>query len=105
MTGKTDIYGVWWQTTAPTMPAKRSTPNTECTGVQYFDIYYISLPGEERKPYSAALAEQFDRAGAVDWTTRSFKADKVNVVQGIVTQHGHGVNDAQLAKMSERFDL
>ena len=84
MTGTTNIYGLWWQTTAPTAPTKRST-NTGCSGVQNFDIHYISLPGEERKPYSASVTDILNNAGAVDWTARSFNADKVNIVQDIIS--------------------
>jgi len=100
--GKNDIYGIYWQTTKPTGPLRRSLV-TECNGVQHFDIHYISIPGEDRKPYSAAVVEQFNHADAVDWTTRSFKADKVNVVQDIIA-HGQGLNDDQLAAISERLN-
>ena len=99
MTGTTNIYGLWWQTAAPTAPTKRST-NTGCSGVQDFDIHYISLPGEERKPYSALVADKFNSAGVVDWTTRSFNADKINIVQDIISQHGQGLSTAQLAAIS-----
>lgn len=99
-TGTNDIFGTYWTAAS----SKRSALTTECNGVQHFDIYNIAFPGKERKPYSAALAEQFSHVDAVDWTTRTFKADKVDVVQDIITQHGHGLTDAQLAAISERFN-
>jgi hypothetical protein len=103
-TGENDIFGILWQTTVPINDRRRSTLIAECNATQHFDIYNIAFPGEERKPYSAALAEQFNHASAVDWTARSFKADKVNVAKDIIAQHGHGLDDAQLAAISERFN-
>ena len=53
---------------------------------------------------TTTVIEHFNYAGAVDWTTRSFKADKVNVIQQLIVQHGHGLNNAQLATISEQFN-
>jgi hypothetical protein len=45
-----------------------------------------------------------NNAGAVDWTTWSINADKLNFVRGIILQHGQGLSDAQIATISERFN-
>lgn len=50
------------------------------------------------------LVKLFDHTHAIDWATRSFKTDKVDVVQEIITQHGHGLDDVQLAAISERYN-
>jgi hypothetical protein len=103
VTGGNNIFGTYWQTTGP--DSRRSPELTKCNGTQYVDIYHIALPGEHRKPYSITVVQQFDHAGAVNWTTWSFNADKVNVVQEIVSQYGNGLNDAQVAAISQRPNL
>jgi hypothetical protein len=102
-TGANNIFGTYWQTTGPN--SRRSPEPTKCNGAQHVDIYHISLPGEQRKPYSATVVEKFDDAGAVNWTTRSFKADKVNIVQRITSKYGNGLNDAQLSAVTQWQNL
>ena len=63
-----------------------------CKTVQHADVYYIALPGEQRKPYSITVAKQFDQAGAVNWSINSFNADKLDVVREIIAQHANDLN-------------
>ena len=71
-----------------------------CSSRQYADIYYVALPGEQRKPYSINITRQFDQFEAVNWSTRSFKTDKLDVVNEIIAQYGSGLNEVQLAAIS-----
>jgi hypothetical protein len=79
-----NILGATWF--RPTQRTRAAVPTT-CKAVQHADVYYISIGEEQRKPYSITLAKEFDRAGAVNWSTHSFDADKLDVVQGIIAQH------------------
>jgi hypothetical protein len=71
-----------------------------CSSRQYADIYYITLPGEQRKPYSINVTRQFDQFEAVNWSTRSFKTDKLDVVKEIIAQYGSGLDEVQMAAIS-----
>jgi len=84
-----DIFGASWFT--PTQHALVAVPTT-CKSIQHADVYYIALPGEQRKPYSITVAKQFDLAGAVNWSINSFNADKLDVVQAIIAQHANDLN-------------
>ena len=84
-----DIFGASWFTA--TQRAFVAVPTT-CKSIQHADVYYIALPGEQRKPYSITVAKQFDLAGAVDWSINSFNADKLDVVQAIISQHANDLN-------------
>jgi hypothetical protein len=86
-----NIFGASWFT--PTQRALVSLP-AKCESVQHADVYYIALPGEQRKPYSITVAKQFDHAGAVNWSTSSFNADKLDVVQEIIAQYANDLNQA-----------
>ena len=97
-TGLQEIWGARWDE----LGAKRETADTNhaercttCKGVQFADVYNIAIPGEQRKPYSLAVAKRFDQAGVVDWSTHSFKTDKLNVTERIVAQHGNGLDVGQ----------
>ncbi|KIM88323.1 hypothetical protein PILCRDRAFT_85528 [Piloderma croceum F 1598] len=84
-----DIFGASWF--IPTQRALVALPAT-CKTVQHADVYYIALPGEQRKPYSITVAKQFDQAGAVNWSINSFNADKLDVVQEIIAQHANDLD-------------
>jgi hypothetical protein len=45
-------------------------------------------------PYSITLQKVFDRAGAVNWSTHTVNAEKLDVVQGILVQHTNDPNQA-----------
>jgi hypothetical protein len=86
-----NVFGASWF--RPTQRTRAVVP-TGCTAIQHADIYYISVPGEQRKPYSITLAKEFDGAGAVNWSTHTFNADKLDVVQGIIAQHTNNLDQA-----------
>jgi len=71
-------------------------PNT----TQCHNIYFITLPDEQRKPYSINATRQFNKVDDVKQSIHSFKMDKLNVIQGIIAQYGNGVNEGQLAAIS-----
>jgi hypothetical protein len=87
-----NILGASWF--RPTQ-SKRAVVPTTCKTAQHADVYYISKPKEQRMPYSITLAKEFDRAGAVNWSTHTFNADKLDVVQGVIAQHA--LNDPHQA--------
>jgi hypothetical protein len=86
-----NVFGASWF--RPTQRTRAVVP-TRCTAIQHADIYYISVPGAQRKPYSITLAKEFDGAGAVNWSTHTFNADKLDVVQGIIAQHTNNLDQA-----------
>ncbi|KIM81840.1 hypothetical protein PILCRDRAFT_8499 [Piloderma croceum F 1598] len=99
---QSDLLGIYWAP-APSADALDSTHMTipkTCSSRQYADIYYVALPGEQRKPYSINVTRQFDQFEAVNWSTRSFKTDKLNVVKDIIAQYGSGLNEVQMAAIS-----
>jgi hypothetical protein len=99
-TGVKEIWGVRWDEEGVTRRETTDSPRAEsctastCTGTQYADMYNIALPGEERKQYSLAVAEKFHQSGAVDWSTHTFKADKLNVTHEIIAKYGNGLDKA-----------
>ena len=68
---------------------------------QYADVYNIALPGQQRKPYSIVVTKQFGYVDAVDWSTYTFKTDKLHIVQEIIARHGDGLDETQMAGLSE----
>jgi len=97
-----NIKGIFWMSSpCPTTADNILITNPQqCKSTQYADIYYIALPGEQPKPYSINATRRFDQVDAVNWSTRSFKTKKLTVVQEIITQHGSGLDEAQLAAIS-----
>jgi len=81
--GLLDVLDVSWlsASSADTTDSTLVTIPTTCKSPRYADIYYVALPGEQRKPYSINATNQFDQADAVNWSTCSFKADKLDVTQ------------------------
>jgi hypothetical protein len=86
-----NIFGASWF--RPTQRTRAVVPTT-CNAAQHADVYYISKAGEQRMPYSITLAKEFDRAGAVNWSTHTFNADKLDVVQGVIAQHANDPHQA-----------
>lgn len=74
----------------------RSGNSSHC---QIADVYFIALPGQQRKPYSVTVTQHLDDAEAIDWSTHTFKTDKLEVVQQVYAQHGDGLSKAQLAAL------
>jgi hypothetical protein len=98
-TGSANIFGTFWD--SPSSAKRRSlAANSTCDFSQNVDVYYLALPGEQRKPYTVDIVHQFDKVGGVNWKTRSFEAEKFDLVQEIISQHGNGLDDAQLAAIS-----
>jgi len=100
---QSDLLGTYWAP-APSPDALDSTQMTipkTCSSRQYADIYYLALPGEQRKPYSINVTRQFDQFEAVNWSTRSFKTDKLDAVKEIIAQYRSGLNEAQMAAICE----
>jgi len=94
-TSQNNILGIAWQSPSSdvaTHVAVRATCNS-----QVADIRYVALPGEQRKPYSSNVTKLFDQAEVVNWSTHSFKTDKLDVVQELIAQHGDGLDEAQAA--------
>jgi hypothetical protein len=93
--GVYNIYGVFWYQVASGTPAVSSI-----NGTQNADVYNLAPPGVQRKPYSAAVVDLLNQGDAIDWSTHTFKADKLSVIQEITAQHGDGLNAEQLAAIS-----
>lgn len=68
---------------------------SECEGSQFPDVYHFAFPGEKQKSYDTEVAELFNKADAIEWSTHTFKADKLDVVRDIIGQHGDGLNETQ----------
>ncbi|KIM71334.1 hypothetical protein PILCRDRAFT_93914 [Piloderma croceum F 1598] len=94
-TGSQNVFGVTWG-----LIRNREITNSSDCEVHYADVYHIALPGKQRKPYSVTVTKQLDHVGAIDWSTHTFKTDKLSVVQQIYAQHGDGLNEAQLAALA-----
>ncbi|TFK25904.1 hypothetical protein FA15DRAFT_589623 [Coprinopsis marcescibilis] len=61
------------------------------------DIFYLyEKEGEAAKPYSQMVTMTLDKAGAIDWSTRTVKLDKADVFQSVVAAYGDGLKGAQL---------
>jgi hypothetical protein len=96
-TGLQQVWGARWDERGRRHEIGDATHAERCTtcgGIQFADVYHITLPGEERKPYSLMVAKQFDQAGVVDWSTHSFKTNTLNVTQNIIAWHGNGLDEA-----------
>jgi hypothetical protein len=93
--GVYNIFGVFWYQVGSETPVV-----SRISGTQSADVYNLAPPGEQRKPYSAAVVDLLNQADAIDWSTHTFKVDKLSVIQEITAQHGDGLNAEQLAAIS-----
>lgn len=117
-TGYRDIFGVFYinclrrcsatnglaaadNTTVAAMEAHAKNPAAQCQSLQYADVYHVAFPGQEQKPYDAAVIKMLEDAGAIDWPTQLFREDKVDVARAILEVHGDGLSDAQKAALRQ----
>ena len=99
-TGSQNIYGITWA-----LLRKRDINNNTNCQVHHADVYYIALPGEQRKPYDVTVVKQLDHADAIDWSTQTFNTSKLDVVESIIAQHGNGLNATQVAAIANQHLL
>jgi hypothetical protein len=97
-TGFYNIFGVFWYRVASETPAVSGI-----NGTQNADVYYLALPGEQRKPYSVTVVDLLNQADAIDWSTHNFEVNKLTIIQEIIAQHGDGLDEKQLAAISVRW--
>jgi len=89
------VYGAWWYPLSSSKRDSDATITSQCKGSQLSDVYHFALPGEEQKPYDTRVADLFGAAGVIEWSTHTFKADKLDLVREIIVQHGDGLNEVQ----------
>jgi len=101
-TGAQNILGVFWFDgfAIRSGNATFSTTPAPCKFHQVPDVYWFALPGKQRKPYSMNVTYEFERFDAVDMQTHSFKLDKLDIIQEILSEHGNGLTEIQLAALS-----
>jgi len=101
-TGNPTLLGAFWIDGFADHSINRSTSTTPplCKFPQIADIYWLALPGKQGEPYSLNVTKSFDKYNAVDMSTHTFKPDKLDVVQEVLSQYGNGLTGIQLATLS-----
>jgi hypothetical protein len=101
-TGNPTLLGTFWIDGFADHSRNRSISITPppCKFHQIADIYWLALPGKQREPYSLNVTKAFEKSNAVDISTHTFKPDKLNVVQEVLSQYGNGLTEIQLATLS-----
>jgi hypothetical protein len=101
-TGVREVLGAFWFDGSANYkkPNSLSTTPPPCKFRQVADIYWLALPGEQRKPYSMNVTKEFEKLNAVDMYTHSFAPDQLDVIQDVLSQYGNGLTETQLAALS-----
>jgi len=101
-TGNPTLLGAFWIDGFADHSRNRSISTTPppCKFHQIADIYWLALPGKQPEPYSLNVTKAFEKSNAVDMSTHTFKPDKLDVVQEVLSQYGNGLTEIQLTTLS-----
>lgn len=72
----------------------------KCKGKQFADVYHVSMPDGDPKPYSAEVMDFLIETDAIDWNSHTFKMNKLSEVEDILNRHGNGLNGTQASVLN-----